>query len=234
MSLFCIIYIEALQTILFNVRHVFMGIIAGLFLLICVGSGYDLFLEGKIGPAVTGLIIGVIPGLFIFFKKGHLLWSIISYGLATLFLLFFGGLSYEISLDGNIAFSLVLLIIGVMPGLHIFESRKSQNNGIEFECWIKINIKEIKEGTAIYCGQRINLNTKLVRYKARMGRRSLSSPWRLEGTDNGSKSLYTVVTMLAGWWSFPYGPIRSYRAIKKNFQGGQVTTISKVFDIEED
>ena len=39
------------------------------------------------------------------------------------------------------------------------------------------------------------------------------------------KSLrYNVVTLIAGWWSFPFGPANTIGAVKDNLQGGRDVT----------
>ena len=35
---------------------------------------------------------------------------------------------------------------------------------------------------------------------------------------------YSLITMLAGWWGFPWGPIRSIQALGTNFSGGRNVT----------
>jgi hypothetical protein len=40
---------------------------------------------------------------------------------------------------------------------------------------------------------------------------------------------YTLLTLLAGWWGFPWGPIYTVRALTTNFGGGRdVTAKGKV------
>ena len=37
---------------------------------------------------------------------------------------------------------------------------------------------------------------------------------------------YTALTLVAGWWGFPWGPIYSIMSLAKNFGGGEDVTAS--------
>lgn len=40
----------------------------------------------------------------------------------------------------------------------------------------------------------------------------------------GSGILYTLITLLFGWWGFPWGPIYSFMALFTNLRGGRDVT----------
>jgi hypothetical protein len=42
------------------------------------------------------------------------------------------------------------------------------------------------------------------------------------------KALFTMVSLLLGWWGIPFGPIFTVRAVVKNLSGGQVVTVAEL------
>ena len=53
-------------------------------------------------------------------------------------------------------------------------------------------------------------------------------------TGFGAGSVFTIATVLLGWWGLPFGPWWTFQALAANFSGGYVDTIGGVlYDLHE-
>jgi|GEM_PF-2265989 len=140
------------------------------------------------------------------------------------------GNHYDAFLD--VVFSLILLCMFLF-------FRREKKKSSEFLQWIESNQEQICDrGLMNDNGYVIDKSTELVQYFACVSllvltikvpsrfyiKRSLSS--------NIAMLIYTLSTVLLGWWGLPKGPIYTVFVIFKNITGGNKVIVSKL--IEQD
>lgn len=135
---------------------------------------------------------------------------------------------YDAILD--VAFSLILLCMFLF-----FQKEKKKSR--EFLQWIESNQEQIRGRGLIHDnGYIIDKSTELVQYFACVSllvltikipsrfyiKKSLSS--------NIAMLIYTLSTVLLGWWGLPKGPIYTIYVIFKNITGGNKVKVSKLIE----
>lgn len=158
--------------------------------------------------------------------------NIISNIAASIFFLFFAAIGVAAFQDNNYAFTIILILIGLIPGVLIWLERKRVLASEDFPKWINENRKKIKQGTASYKGIRVNTETELVRYRACVAivivTFSFTSAWQFPGQKRSIQTLYSLITLLMGWWGIPWGPIYTVQFLYKNIRGGEVIKLGNL------
>ena len=104
--------------------------------------------------------------------------------------------------------------------------------------YIVKNVENIKNGSAVFKGQRITLDTELVRYHTCYSFLVLfmrrSSPFYLKDSVEASKAAAIAITatMLLGWWSL-HGIIFTPITLVRNVLQSDKTTIRQLFEDAE-
>ena len=117
-----------------------------------------------------------------------------------------------------------LPFVFVLIGLFLF-LRQSQEEDA-FLVWLKENLKAVKAGTALYNGAPVNLDTELVQFQGCVSilvwTGKFPSRLLVPGNDSlaGTAALYTVLTLLVGWWGIPHGIFWTSQALWMNLKGG--------------
>jgi len=154
------------------------------------------------------------------------------------FLLFFTGLffvaafynvvigSYEEALGG-------LVIAGIMGGVYLF-FRREKKQADEFLRWLFAHRADIERGGASYEGIRITPQTDIRQFRATLSflffTTSAPSRFLLSGRHSFIRTglLYTLATLVFGWWGLPWGPIETVKSITRNLRGGHRITIGDI------
>lgn len=119
--------------------------------------------------------------------------------------------------------------------IYIFFRRENKKND-EFLQWIGENQERINSSGIEYAsGQVIDRYTELARYYACLSfvifTIKLPSRYYIKGTASSNIALiiYTLITILLGWWGLPRGPIYTIQVIFKNVAGSYNVEVNKLF-----
>lgn len=105
--------------------------------------------------------------------------------------------------------------------------------------WLADNVSGIKDGTAVYNGERITTETVVTRYEMCYSiiffTSKQSSSYVLMGTPQQKRILITntLLTFLFGWWGFPWGIIWTPAIIANNLFGGVKATVGQLISFVE-
>ena len=135
------------------------------------------------------------------------------------------------NLTGVIGFAIALILCEID---FIIERQKRLRN--DFYDWLFKNSHAVHLGGATYKEHLITLETEITQYQAVLSFLlvTLKAPSRVYfiGHESGQiiASLFTLISLLFGWWAVPLGPVHTIRAVSKNMRGGFRQTIGDVFD----
>jgi hypothetical protein len=153
---------------------------------------------------------------------------VIAFVLGALFLA--GFVFSAVSGDGpNAAVSGVLG--ATLIGTALF-ARAEDARAQQFRFWLGHNEQALRAGGAEYEGRIVTPETKLRTFKMAVSMlvvsyRFVSAPVP-EHRALGAGAAYTLVSMLLGWWGFPWGPIFTLEALFTNLTGGKRTTVGEL------
>jgi hypothetical protein len=110
---------------------------------------------------------------------------------------------------------------------------KEKTQTIEFLNWIKSKQEDLKKGWAFYHGQKIMLNTEVTQYQGCVSFFLFTSRFRsrflISGQGNaGEWLIFSAITLLFGWWGFPWGLIFIPQALYRNLRGGHRQTVAQL------
>lgn len=130
----------------------------------------------------------------------------------------------------DVVFSLTLL------GIYLF-FRKEEKKSTEFLQWIENNQDQIRDRGIIHDnGYVIDKSTELVQYFACVSLLILTikipSRYYVKKSlaSNFAMLIYTLSTILLGWWGLPKGPIYTIFVIFKNITGGVNVKVSSLLE----
>jgi hypothetical protein len=153
-----------------------------------------------------------------------LLFSILFYS-ATLW-------SYDAS-QADFIFQLVIGTVLLAFFLYLIRDRREQE---EFVLWVQSNRTEILTGRAFYQHLEVTPETKFIRYEAVVSFSFFSSQRQSRYLIEGNhltfihRLMFTLITLLFGWWSIPFGPFITITALWRNLRGGHRYTLSDLLD----
>lgn len=154
-----------------------------------------------------------------------------SIGVITILFLIFAVLSYS---NGNYDNTVVHLEIAAVLGVISLFLQKEKNKSEEFILWVFENMESIKRGTAMYKGKQITMETEVVQFQTCISILLLTtkSPSRffISGQNNVlfASFVFTIVTLIVGWWGIPWGPIYTIQTVIKNLMGGHRKIIGEM------
>ncbi len=108
-----------------------------------------------------------------------------------------------------------------------------------FVNWLAHNVSGIKDGTAVYNGERVTAESIVTRYELCYSiilfTSKKSSGFLLMGTPEQKRTLitYTLLTFLFGWWGIPWGFIWPPAIIANNLFGGVKVTVGQLLNFIE-
>lgn len=117
------------------------------------------------------------------------------------------------------------VIAAVLVGLGLCV--RQRRGGDPFILWLSENLPGVKDGTALYGGTPVTLETELAQFQ---GVASIvawsckfSSRLLVVGRDNlaAAGAGYTVQVFLGGWWGIPHGIFWTLQALWVNLRGGR-------------
>ncbi len=124
--------------------------------------------------------------------------------------------------------------IAAVIGVISFTLRKGMTKSGEFLAWVNENIGSIKNGTAMYRGRHITLDTEITQFQACISlllfSTRLPSGFYIKGQDNSLAAglVFTIISLMLGWWGIPWGPVFTIHTLIKNLMGGHKQTIGEL------
>lgn len=129
-------------------------------------------------------------------------------------------------LEGNYRMVLFWAEVTVVIGAVAIFIYKEEKKSTDFLKWLVNNALQIKNGAAQYNGKLIKQTTETTQFQACFSFLVLStkSPSRffIRGHDNTilMGTIYTIITLIFGWWGIPWGPIYTLETLYRNATGG--------------
>jgi hypothetical protein len=130
---------------------------------------------------------------------------------------------------------IVLAIASILFGIYLLIKIHRRLRD-EFYDWLFRNVQAVRSGGALYSGNLVTLQTQITQYQAVLSFLlvTIKAPSRvyLVGYESGRviAILFTLISLLFGWWVIPWGPVHTIRAVSKNISGGFRQTIGDVFE----
>lgn len=127
---------------------------------------------------------------------------------------------------------LQVVILASSLGMFAF-SRTNQRRDAAFCAWLASHSDEIVANGANYQGRMINASTKLTRYWVATSFFFISLQWKsrlcFEDEPHSKISVTcSAATVLFGIWGIPWGPVFTYRALMRNFDDGEKSTVQQL------
>lgn len=126
-------------------------------------------------------------------------------------------------------------IASILFGIYFFIEKQKRLRH-DFYDWLFENAPAVRAGGAMYKGNLITLQTEITQYQAILSFLlvTIKAPSRIYivGHDSSSAiaSLYTLISLVFGWWGIPWGPIHTIRVVLKNMRGGYRQRIGEIFE----
>ncbi len=126
--------------------------------------------------------------------------------------------------------------VGVIIGIIAIFLKKDKNKSDNFLLWLVNNAAQVRKGTARYEGKLITLATEVTQFQACFSFLIMTtkSPSRffIKGHDNliAIGLVYTLVTLVFGWWGLPWGPIYTLETLYRNTVGGHKQNIGDMIN----
>lgn len=107
--------------------------------------------------------------------------------------------------------------------------------------WLRENRQQVLAGTADYRGTRVCDTTEFRQYKivvsAVFATVEIWSEHDIPTPENGhlrsSAWFYSFISLLCGWWCFPWGPLFTLHAVAFNLLGGRQRTAASLLQLVE-
>lgn len=137
---------------------------------------------------------------------------------------------------GRFADGGLLLGLGAALGGALYLLSKEQEKSLEFLHWVQTNRQMILQGWSYYNGKKITPRTVVTQYQAcisfLVATTRFRSPRVVVKSDKSQSTalIYTAISLLFGWWGFPWGFIYTPQAIYRNLSGGYRQTIAELLN----
>ena len=113
---------------------------------------------------------------------------------------------------------------------------RRERERLDFINQLKSHRKELRErGTVVVDNTLLRYDTVLTSYSLTVGLLFadvvIPSRFRLyTGSEHPEAFVYSLCSLLSGWWSFPEGPLLTVNSIQQNLAGGDKTTVAELID----
>lgn len=125
------------------------------------------------------------------------------------------------------------IIAAALIGLFLV-SRRHQQQAEAFERWLAANAEAIRFGGARHECTLVKPETVLVRYQFVVSflivTFRVDTRYYIVGHDatRTVAALCTAITLILGWWGFPWGPIHTPQVIARNLRGGSRQSVREL------
>ena len=143
------------------------------------------------------------------------------------------GLWYQF-MQPTISGIILFLIIGLVPLYLVYTLVTEEKKQKDFLLWVLTNGDQIATDTLRYKGFPVGPRTELRRFyfTISVGIVSMKCPTQYfvgQYESSGMRSLkYTVLSLLFGWWGFPWGIVYTIQSVKRNISGGDIITVAEL------
>ncbi len=141
-------------------------------------------------------------------------------------LLFFVGAAWNL-LHGDKENALAGFIAGCVLAVFAIALAREEGETEKFISFIGENEEKLREGGSIsYSGKAISLSIEVTQFYFCLSfiifTMRLPSRFFIRRSQNtlAAGSIYSLVTLILGWWGIPFGPIYTINALYKNLRGG--------------
>lgn len=153
---------------------------------------------------------------------------------AGLAILFIGGAVWNL-FHGDFDNAAFGLVIGAILGAIAFVLGREENETEKFLGFLVENREALQSGaTPAYGDIPISLNTEVTQFYSCLSfvilTTKIPSRFYLRGhhKTGGIGTIYSVISLIAGWWGFPWGPIYTIQSLYKNMRGGDKSTVAQL------
>ena len=136
--------------------------------------------------------------------------------------------------------TLIGLGLAAVPLAVWFSMRSRKAASERFGAWLAENEKDVLDGGAEYEGTLITAETMLVRYRATFSLvlftfepSSSFTPSR-PGADARDAFLYSLCSMMFGFWGIPFGLISTIGSLRINLAGGERRSLYDTIHVDEE
>jgi hypothetical protein len=154
-------------------------------------------------------------------------------------LLFLCGTAYNlIAADGTLANAAATAAISATFVATHFFTLKQEEALERFAQWLVQNAEQVQSSGEYYGNTLITNETRLTQYFLTVSIFivSLRIPTRLfivgKERSLGAVLACTLLTLVLGWWAFPWGPVRTIQSLYYNLTGGKETSIAALLTRE--
>jgi hypothetical protein len=155
------------------------------------------------------------------------MWILLAEGI---FLFVYG--CYELAVQ-MVVQGLVFLLAGAFALFLYGYIRLERDRGEKFLSWVAGEEEAIRLGAASLGDRPVTPDTPMTRYSLCLSfvlvTIRIQSGWYLTDRSHTHRRmtavLFSAVTLLLGWWGFPFGPIRTLEVLGRNLMGGERMTV---------
>ena len=148
--------------------------------------------------------------------------------------LFFGGAIYNLFV-GDIENAKIGFFIGLFLAFFAWLLGREESATQNFLGFLLENEEKLKNGESIeYRGVNLSLQSEVTQFYACISLIILTTKIPSRFFFRGSHktgligTIYSLVTLILGWWGFPFGPIYTVQALYANVRGGDKKPISQL------
>ncbi|MCB0345786.1 MAG: hypothetical protein KDD66_11760 [Bdellovibrionales bacterium] len=144
------------------------------------------------------------------------------------------GLCITEAIHGGHIWTPLILLAAFLSVIYLRRKRRLQR--ADFVNQLKSYRRELRGGgTVVVDSLMLRYNTTVTTYNLSIGAiiTNFIIPSRHQvanGEDHGESLLYSVLSLVSGWWAFPTGPIITLSIIKRNLTGGDQITVGQLID----
>jgi hypothetical protein len=156
-------------------------------------------------------------------------------------ILFLAGALYNFARpDPNFTEGGVGLGISLALGGTYFFTRKQTRANEEFLYWLVHNESGIYSHDAVYEGMSIGPDTEIAHFQAALSFLLISikvpSRYHVVGQESrlGSAAIFTLISLIFGWWGIPWGPVFTVQTIGGNLRGGTKQRVGELLSACQD
>lgn len=152
-------------------------------------------------------------------------------GLGAMFLLF----AANNLLHGELANGAAGVAIGVLLVGVAFYVPAQARAAEDFRAWVLEHAGPLQNGAPLtYQGHAVTAATEVTQFSTCISVVLLTHQFpsryliRHSSQATVTRSAYTIVSLLLGWWGIPFGPIYTVQAVYRNLRGGHVQTLGQM------
>lgn len=153
-------------------------------------------------------------------------------------LIFCIGAFYNLFITGDIVESIGGFVISFILFTVYFVNVREKKRSQEFLNWITNNEVDIYDRRALYKGIKIEPDTEIVQFQLCMSflimTFKIPSRYYVKGHYNTYlvSGMYSLISLIFGWWGIPWGPIYTVQVVAQNIKGGKIFTVKSLLSYD--